>query len=86
VDYETGRSTTADPSRVTDRDSFGTFLEVVLGDLQVGGGESEWENSNLADFLGALAVFADARVVGRDDPGGSQLAAIRGDDCGRDRL
>ena len=67
MDYETGRSTTADPSGVTDRDSFGTFLEVVLGDLQVGGGESEWENSKLADFLGALAVFADARVVERDD-------------------
>ncbi|QKE84646.1 hypothetical protein [Arthrobacter sp. NEB 688] len=67
MDYETGRSTTADPASVTDRDSFGDFLEAVLGDLQVGGGELEWENSSLAAFLGALAAFAEARVVGRDD-------------------
>lgn len=52
---------------MTDRDSFGDFLEAVLGDLQVGGGESEWENSTLATFLGALAGFAEARVVGRED-------------------
>lgn len=67
MDYETGRSTTADPSSVTDRDSFGDFLEVVLGDLRLGGGESEWENSNLTDFLAALAAFAEARVVGREN-------------------
>lgn len=67
VAYETGRSTTADPSSVTDRDSFGDFLEVVLGDLRLGGGESEWENSTLANFLEALATFAEARVIGRAD-------------------
>ena len=66
MDYVTGRSTTADPSSVSDRDSFGDFLEVVLGDL-VASGATEWENRNLADFLAALAVFAEARVVGRDD-------------------
>ncbi|AXH95990.1 DUF7660 family protein [Ornithinimicrobium avium] len=64
---ETGRSTTADPSLVTDRDSFGDFLEVVLGDLRLGGGESEWENSSLDRFLEALASFAEDRVIGRAD-------------------
>ena len=67
MDYETGRSTTADPTSVTDRDSFGDFIEVVLGDLRLGGGASEWENSDLDAFLEALAAFAEARVIGRTD-------------------
>lgn len=67
VAYETGRSTSADPSWVTDRDSFGDFLEIVLGDLRLGGGESEWENSTLERFVESLAAFAEARVVGRAD-------------------
>lgn len=70
MDYETGRSTTADPGGVTDRDSFGDFLEIVLGDFRVGGGSSEWENRTLEGFLEALAAFAEARVIrleGQDD-------------------
>ncbi|NYE37241.1 hypothetical protein F4692_002374 [Nocardioides cavernae] len=65
--YETGRSTTADASSVTDRDSFAYFLEVVLGDFRLGDGESEWENATLDRFLEALAAFAEARVT--DGPG-----------------
>lgn len=65
--YESGRSTTADPTVVTDRDTFGDFLEVVLGDLRLGGGSSEWENSTLEDFLEALAAFAEARVIDQGD-------------------
>jgi hypothetical protein len=56
-----------DQTVVTDRDTFGDFLEVVLGDLRVGGGSSEWENSTLEDFLGALAAFAEARVIDQAD-------------------
>jgi hypothetical protein len=65
--YATGRSTTADPTLVRDRDSFGDFVEVVLGDFRLGGGESEWENATLDRFLEALASFAEARVVDRSD-------------------
>ena len=65
--YESGRSTTADPTVVTDRDTFSDFLEVVLGDLRLGGGSSEWENSTLEDFLEALAAFAEARVIDQGD-------------------
>lgn len=60
--FETGRTTTADPSGVTDRDSFAAFLEDVLGDFE-SGGEVEWENGTLARFLDAFAAFASARVV-----------------------
>ena len=67
MEYETGRSTTAKPSSVADRDSFGDFLGLALEDLRLGGGESEWENANLTDFLEALAAFAEARVVGGED-------------------
>lgn len=72
--YETGRYTTADPTTVTDRDSFGDFVEVVLGDL-LHAGQSEWENSTLDSFLGALAVFSEARVV--DQPGQQEEASWR---------
>ena len=65
--YETGRSTTADPSSVTDRDSFGDFLELVLGDFRLGGGATEWENATLEDFLEALAAFSEARLVGETE-------------------
>lgn len=65
--YETGRATTANPSNVKSRDTFADFLEVALGDLRLGGGESEWENGTLDRFLDALARFAEARVVGRED-------------------
>ena len=67
VSFETGRSTTADPSTVTDRDSFADFLEVVLGDFRLGRGESEWENSTLDGFLEALAAFAEGRVNSQAD-------------------
>ena len=72
--HETDRCTTADPSSVTDRDSFGDFVEVVLGDL-THSGQSEWENSTLERFLGALAVFSEARVV--DQPGQQEDASWR---------
>lgn len=65
MEFETGRFTSADPSTVTDRDSFGDFLNVVLGDYQLGDGASEWGNSSLDHFLEALASFAEARVVDR---------------------
>ena len=56
MSYETGRSTTADPSVVTDRDTFADFLETVLGDIRLGGGAAQWENADLARFLEALAL------------------------------
>lgn len=64
--YETGRATTADSSRVSDRDGFGDFLEVVLGDFTFSGNR-EWENNTLERFLGALAAFAEARVIADND-------------------
>jgi hypothetical protein len=67
MSFETGRCTTADPSRVSGRDGFADFLEVVLRDFRHGGGESEWENGTLDRFLGALAAFAQARVVDQKD-------------------
>lgn len=65
--FAAGRHTTADPAAVADRDSFGDFLEVVLGDLTAGGGHAGWEDPTLDRFLGALAAFAEARVVGQRD-------------------
>jgi hypothetical protein len=65
--YETGRKTRADPSVVTSRDELADFVEVVLGDFRLGGGESEWENATLDRFLEGLAAFAGARVVDQAD-------------------
>lgn len=62
--YETGRATRASPARVASRDDFASFVEVVLGDFEVGGGATEWQNATLADFLDGLTMFAEARVVG----------------------
>ena len=67
MSYETGRFTTADPATVTDRDSFGDFVEVVLGDFRLGGGQSEWENGTLERFLEALAAFAASRVIDKEN-------------------
>jgi hypothetical protein len=67
MSYETGRFTSADPALVHDRDSFGSFVEIVLGDFRLGRGQTEWENPTLGRFLEALADFAEARVVDRGD-------------------
>jgi hypothetical protein len=66
MSHETGRSTTADPSTVTERDQFADFLEVVLGDFTFSG-HREWENNTLERFLGALAAYSEARVIGMKD-------------------
>jgi len=66
MSHETGRSTTADPSTVTERDQFANFLEIVLGDYTFSG-HREWENNTLERFLDGLASFAEARVLGTQD-------------------
>lgn len=61
--YETGRITDVDPSAVTTRDEFGSFVFDVLTDLRERGGHEEWENSTLDGFLEALSAVSDARFV-----------------------
>jgi hypothetical protein len=65
VTFDTGRSTTADPSSVRSRDDFASFVEAVLADFGSGGADT-WENGTLARFLDGLAAATYARFV---DPG-----------------
>jgi hypothetical protein len=62
VNYDTGRSTNADSSKVETRDDFARFLSAVLADFR-STGEAEWENGALDRFLDGLSAFADAHVV-----------------------
>lgn len=59
--FDTGRSTTADSSRVRTRDDFAVFLNAVLADYRQSGA-AEWENGTLERFLDGFAAFAGARV------------------------
>lgn len=63
--FETGRSTTADASKVQSRGDFADFLLRVLADYR-DTGAAEWENPTLERFLDGLSAFADSRVVDRD--------------------
>jgi hypothetical protein len=72
MDYTTGRSTVADPSKVSTRDGFADFMETVLSDFRLGGGSAEWENATLDRSLEALAAVAGARVM---DTGGQETAS-----------
>lgn len=66
MDFDTGRSTTADPSGVLSRDDFGDFIAAALDDYSATG-KAEWENASTDRLLEALAAFAHARVVGGGD-------------------
>lgn len=66
MDFETGRSTTADPSEVSSRDDFGDFIAAVLVDY-LATGRTEWENPTTERLLDALAAFAHARVEDEGD-------------------
>jgi len=59
------RPTSADPSVVTTRADFASFLEEVVADYMATG-QDEWQNVTLEQFLDALSAFADARLVGVD--------------------
>jgi hypothetical protein len=63
--YETGRFTTANPSRVRTRDELAAFVSSMLEDLEASG-RAEWENATLERFLDALAAVADGRLVDED--------------------
>jgi hypothetical protein len=63
--HETGRFTTADPSRVRTRDELAAFVNSMLEDLEASG-RAEWENATLERFLDALAAVADSRRVDKD--------------------
>lgn len=70
MDFDTGRPTTADASRVSSRDDFGDFIAAVLDDY-VTTGKTEWENPSTERLLEALGAFAHARVGaegGQDAP------------------
>ena len=67
MDFETGRPTNADTSTVSSRDELAGFVEAVLADFRLGGGEAEWENATLDRFLAALAAIAGARLVDAED-------------------
>ena len=67
MDFETGRPTNADASTVSGRDELASFVEAVLADFRLGGGETEWENAKLDRFLEALGAIAGARLVDAED-------------------
>lgn len=69
MEFETGRFTHANPATVRDRETFISFTDVLLGDFRLGGGESEWENRTLGDFLEALSDLAEVGTMSqRDEP------------------
>jgi hypothetical protein len=63
VSFETGRSTTADPSSVQSRDNFAAFVEVALTDFAAGGA-GRWENGTLERFLDGLAAVSHRAIRG----------------------
>lgn len=65
MSFESGRSTTADASAVRTSEDFASFAEALVRDFR-DRGSSEWENTTLDNFLDALAVFSDARLVDRE--------------------
>ena len=72
VTFETGRSTTANPSSVSSREDFAAFVEAALADFTTGGADT-WENGTLERFLDGLAAVSHARVEDLDSA--SQEAA-----------
>jgi hypothetical protein len=67
VSYETGRFTHAEAATVNDRETFISFTDALLGDFRLGGGEAEWENSKLGDFLEALSSLAEVGTMFKKD-------------------
>lgn len=77
MEYETGRFTHADASTVQSREDFISFTDALLGDFRIGGGESEWENRTLGDFLEALSDLAEGGTMSqRDEPSWQAFAAL----------
>lgn len=77
MDFETGRFTHADPTTVHDRETFISFTDALLGDFHLGGGESEWENRELGDFLEALSDLAEVGTMSqRDEPSWRAFAEL----------
>jgi hypothetical protein len=52
---------------VNDRETFISVTDVLLGDFRLGGGEAEWKNAMLGEFLEALSDLAEVGTMMTSD-------------------